>query len=82
MAIIQAVGEQKSLAEASRSIAGAEILMLIGEVAIATLCGNVACIPVRARHLRTNGNMGLCVRCDGVDHIGQLVGFLNHNLKN
>lgn len=81
MAIIQAIQEQKSLAESSWSVAGAKILMLIGKMAIATLCGDVAGIPVRARHLWANGYMGLCVRSDGIDHIRQLVGFLYHYLK-
>lgn len=81
MAIIKAIREQKSLAETSWSVTGAKILMLIGKMAIATLRGNVASIPVRARHLWANGYMGLCVRSDGVDHIRQLVGFLYHYLK-
>lgn len=82
MAIIQAVGEHKFLAKVFRGIASTEIMVLIGEVTITMLRRDVACIPVRARQLWTNGYMSLCVRCDGVDHIGHLVGLLNHNLKN
>lgn len=81
MAIIEAVGKQKTLAKPLRSIAGAKVLVLIGEVTISILGGNVPGRFIGVCHLGTNGHICFRVGSYRVDHIRQLVWLLNHDLK-